>query len=422
MNNELINCVRERLLLLDVHEVRKLCRHFDITLRSSNQKKGELIEELVKIAAGGELPQRSNKGAKPKSSGYNEVLAEEIEACRAVSLGKALQVKEQDEDFGVERGAIKKEGFYDGDGVRIGGFSALPTPVNLLTMRYDLRVGDLVELAAEKDGDAFEILKINGESPVKFRKNFADFVRVYPDTRVKLEGDLICRVANIFSPLALGQRAFIVGGQNTGKSAALKSLLTGISGEATKIVLLVGAAPEQVTEFKRSGAGAVYFTTFEMPFEAHLAAVRLVSEHARRLAELGKDVIFAVDGLETLTRTQSPAVTDEIKRLLFTACNDENGGSVTVICTTETGATGGVLRLVDNCLTLSEELAARRVYPAISLKDCYSDRKERFLSERELIAERELGKIAAEKGDEAALEIIKAAKSEDELIDGLLKD
>ena len=409
MIDEMINDVRGRLQLLDVHEVRKLCRHFGIPLKSANQKKGELIDELLKIAEGGELPQRSNKGAKPKSSEYNEVLAEEIEGCRAVALGMAMAPKAEEQTFGVERGVIKKEGFFDGNGVLLDGFSAAATPVPLLKMRYDIRVGDIVELGVEKGGEAFEILKINGESPVRNRKAFADFVRVYPDTRLKLNGDLTCRVVNIFSPLALGQRVFIVGGQNTGKSSVLKSLLTGMTG-VEKITLLVGAAPEEVTDFKRSGAGEVYFTTFEMPLEAHITAVSLVSEHLRRLAEAGKNAVLAVDGLEALTRLQTQTALDEIKKLLFTACNDENGGSVTVICTAESTVASVCFRFVDNCIALSDGLAARRIFPAIDMGNCYSDRKERFLTDSELDTEQKLCKIVAEKGVEAALELIKSAE------------
>lgn len=407
MINELLDSVHARLQAMDVHDVRKICRRFGIVLHSNNQKKDELIEGLMKIATGGAVPpKRSNKGAKPKSLEYDTALADDIEICRSAALGEQIPQKKE-EVIHVSHVKNIDDGFFDGEHICVDGFSGTILPDEALWGHCELRVGDHLKLGVVKGGDCYEIIKINGEPPKKFRKSFTDLSRVYPDTKIELSGSVERDVVNIVCPLAMGQRVMICGGMNTGKSSLLRSILYNIDKSFVKIFLLLYGAQEDIADCKRNFDGELYSTAFEKPLAEHVTAVRLVGEYALRLVELGKDVILAVDGLDNLLRSGSGVAIGEAKKLFSSACNIEGGGSVTVIAATEGGAADELTRFADNNISLSVELARKRVFPAIDVMSCFSDRAEKFTSADDLDLARRICRQASKCGDEYVIDLFR---------------
>ena len=267
-----------------------------------------------------------------------------------------------------------------------------------------LRVGDMVTgiVSSPKQGDSFfglkEVLAVNGESPAKAKRRpvFDQLVPIYPNEPYKLEYDpdeLTTRIIDLFSPLGRGQRCLIVAPPKAGKTVMLRHIAMGIRAnckDAIMFALLVDERPEEVTDMMRSIEGTVVASTFDEPYEQHIRMSNLLLEHARRLVELGKDVVIIMDSLTRLGRacnnnapTSGRTMSGGLdisalrmpKHLFGSARNIEGAGSLTIIATAliETGSkmdevifeefkgTGNME------VNLNRKLAERRVFPAIDL-------------------------------------------------------
>lgn len=265
-----------------------------------------------------------------------------------------------------------------------------------------LRPGDLVEgtlrpmRANDKLPGLAKLRSVNGMDPeeVKRRPKFSDLTPIYPNEPLKMEhgrDSIAGRAIDIVSPIGKGQRGLIVSPPKAGKTTILKKICQSIAinnPEVHLICLLVDERPEEVTDMQRSIKGDVVASTFDMPAENHTRVSELVIERAKRIVELGGDVVVVLDSITRLARAYNLAApasgrilsggVDSAalyppKRFLGAARNIENGGSLTILASAliDTGSkmdevifeefkgTGNME------LKLDRDLADRRIFPAI---------------------------------------------------------
>ncbi len=287
--------------------------------------------------------------------------------------------------------------------------------------RFALRSGDIVtgQVRPPKDQEKyFALLKIEAInylplSDTKNRPLFENLTPLYPQEKIKLEYQpekLTGRVLDLFAPIGKGQRGLIVAPPRTGKTELLKELAHGISHnhpEVKLMVLLVDERPEEVTDMQRSVKGEVYSSTFDLPAVNHVRVAELVIERAKRLVEMGQDVVILLDSITRLARaynTVTPSsgkvlsggvdanALHKPKRFFGAARNIENGGSLTIISTAliETGSRMDEVIFEEfkgtgNSETvLDRNLSNRRIYPAISILKSGTRKEELLLGEGEL--------------------------------------
>src|SRR3954451_18742036 len=234
-----------------------------------------------------------------------------------------------------------------------------------MVRRYGLRRGDAVtgQVRQPREGDRKEkfnplvrIDTINGADPeaAKNRVEFQKLTPLYPSERLRLEtesGNLIGRVIDIAAPLGKGQRGLIVSPAKTGKTSSMQSIATSITTnnpEGHLMVVLVDERPEEVTDFERSTKGEVISSSFDRPAADHTIVAELAIERAKRLVELGHDVVVLLDGITRLGRASNLAApasgrilsggVDSAalyppKKFFGAARNIENGGSLTILAT-----------------------------------------------------------------------------------------
>jgi len=258
---------------------------------------------------------------------------------------------------------------------------------------------------------------INGIAPglMHRRKNFDDLTPVYPDERFNLEikgvkNELAIRSIDLIAPIGKGQRAMIVSPPKAGKTTLLKMVARSISHnypEAKLFVLLIDERPEEVTDMQRSIKGEVIYSTFDEMPEHHTRAAELLLARAKRLVELGQDVVILMDSLTRLARAYNltipptgrtlsggidPGALHSPKRFFGSARNIEHGGSLTIIATAlvDTGSkmddviyeefkgTGNME------IHLDRKLAEKRIFPAIDLNRSGTRREDLLLSQKEL--------------------------------------
>ncbi len=314
--------------------------------------------------------------------------------------------------------------------------------------KYGLRKGDAVVGAIrqprESDGAGRQkynaIVKIDSinSRPVEenqTRVDFADLTPINPDARLRLETDreqLTTRVIDLFAPIGLGQRGLITGARGAGKTSTLKQVAAAIAQnhpDAHVMVVLVDARPEEVTELQRSINGEVIASTFDRAVEDQTTVAELAIERAKRLVELGHDVVLLLDTVTRLGRSYQLAaaahsrqaassfdvsVLAPVKRLLGAARNVENGGSLTLLATASDQSTSNtdevILEELENVwnmeLHLSADLAAQRLFPAIDLAASSTRREELLTSEAEARVLNQVRRSVAQLGAQAGLESV----------------
>ncbi len=303
----------------------------------------------------------------------------------------------------------------DGRGhLRTAGYRRSPADIPLpaaLVRQYGLRRGDAIEGTAAAattapaagrrvrngaDATLTDITLINGLPPGAARKRpaFDDLTPLYPSERLRLEdGDTspTARIIDLLAPIGKGQRGLIVAPPKAGKTMILKTIAHAIATahpEVHLMLVLVGERPEEVTDLLRTVHGEVISSTFDESPADHVRAAELAIARAKRLAELGRDVVVLLDSLTRLGRAYNLAAPQNSRTLagglaasalqpprqfLGAARNLEEGGSVTIVSTAliDTGST------LDNVLfeefkgtgnmelRLRRDLAERRLFPAI---------------------------------------------------------
>lgn len=283
--------------------------------------------------------------------------------------------------------------------------------------RFNLKPGDFIsgQARAPKEGERYlsmlRIEAINDTSPddALTRPNFQKLTPIFPNKMIKLETEphiLSTRLIDLLCPIGKGQRGMIVSPPKVGKTWLLKEIAEGITKnhpEMHLMVVLVGERPEEVTDMERSVKGEVVAANFDEPPELHTKIAEMAIERAKRLVELGKDVVILMDSLTRLARAYNitappsgrtlsggfdPVAIYPPKRFFGAARNFEERGSLTIIATAlvETGSrmdevifeefkgTGNME------LKLDRKQAERRVYPAIDVKASSTRNEDKLLS------------------------------------------
>ncbi|MHB8294754.1 MAG: transcription termination factor Rho [Acidimicrobiales bacterium] len=347
--------------------------------------------------------------------------------------------------------------------------------------RFSLRRGDQVSGASraaannEKYPALVRVDTVNGmpAEQARDRPRFENLTPLFPDERLRLEvpgavggvpgtsgpggvnGNITARIVDLLSPIGKGQRGLIVSPPKVGKTTVVKQVAHSIEAnnpEVTVMVLLVDERPEEVTDMRRSVKGEVVASTFDRPSDEHTAVAELAIEKAKRMVEMGRDVVIILDGITRLARAynlSAPASGRVLsggvdsaalyppKKFFGSARNIEEGGSLTILATAlvETGSrmdevifeefkgTGNME------LRLDRKLAERRVYPAIDVNGS-STRHEELLFDRSQLQQvwklrRVLNALGSEGSAAAGLELlmdkIKTTKSNDEFLAEIAK-
>ena len=336
--------------------------------------------------------------------------------------------------------------------------------------KFALRRGDYVEGACrpasnnEKYPALLRIDKVSMMDPdeARNRPRFEDLTPLFPDSRLNLEmsdaGDkdnLTARIVDLISPIGKGQRGMIVSPPKAGKTTVMKQIAHSIEANNPDVhlmVLLVDERPEEVTDMRRSVKGEVIASTFDRPSDEHTQVAELAIERAKRLVEMGRDVVIILDGITRLARAYNLAApaTGRImsggvdsgalyppKKFFGAARNVEEGGSLTILASAlvETGSkmdevifeefkgTGNME------LRLDRRLSERRLYPAIDV-NASSTRHEELLFERGQLQQvwklrRVLNALASDGKDAAGLELlmdkIRTTASNDEFLAEIAK-
>jgi len=315
-----------------------------------------------------------------------------------------------------------------------------------MVRRHGLRRGDAVagQVRQPREGERKEkfnpmvrVETVNGLEPdaARERPDFADLTPVHPQDRLRLEtgpANTVGRVLDLVAPLGKGQRGLVVAPPQSGRTTLLRAIAESITQnnpECHLMVVLVDERPEEVTDFERAVKGEVIASTFDRPATDHVALAELAVERAKRLVELGHDVVMLVDGLTRLGRAYNLAGpgTGRVlaggvdvaalfppKRFFAAARNVEDGGSLTILATAsvETGsATDGVLfeELAGTAnleLHLRRDLAERRLSPAIDPLRSRTRREDELMGEQELSVLGSLRGLLAQQEAPRALELL----------------
>ena len=305
--------------------------------------------------------------------------------------------------------------------VRTSGYLPGPNDVYVslsMVKKFGLRKGDAITGTVRAPGEGDQRQKFNplvriesvngGEVDAALNRiDFSKLTPLYPQDRLRLEtepSNLVTRVIDLVSPIGKGQRGLIVSPPKAGKTMVLQAIANAISQnnpEVHLMVVLVDERPEEVTDMQRSVKGEVIASTFDRPADDHTTIAELAIERAKRLVELGHDVVVLLDSMTRLGRAYNLAApasgrilsggVDSTalyppKRFFGAARNIEDGGSLTVIATAlvETGSrmdevifeefkgTGNME------LKLDRRLADKRIFPAVDV-DASGTRKEEIL-------------------------------------------
>ena len=307
--------------------------------------------------------------------------------------------------------------------------------------KFALRVGDIItgQVREPKDQEKYyALLKIEAVNymplaDAKERPLFDNLTPLFPTEKLNVEYDpmkLMGRVLDLFTPIGKGQRGLIVAPPRSGKTELMKELAHGIAKnhpEAQLMVLLVDERPEEVTDMQRCVKAEVFSSTFDLPALNHVRVAELVIEKAKRLVEMGKDVIILLDSITRLARaynTVTPpsgkVLTGGVdanalhkpKRFFGAARNIEHGGSLTIIATAliDTGSRMDEVIFEEfkgtgnSEIVLDRNISDRRIYPAINVLKS-GTRKEELLQKPD-----ELQKIWAIRSAIATMDDVEALK------------
>lgn len=317
--------------------------------------------------------------------------------------------------------------------------------------RFNLRNGDTLFglVRAPKEGEKYygmlRVESVNGfatESPtILKRPDFDKLTPLFPDDRIRQENganNLASRIIDLICPIGKGQRGLIVSPPKAGKTTLLKTIANSIETnhpEIKLLVLLVDERPEEVTDMRRTVRGQVISSTFDEPPENHMRVSELCLQQARRLVEVGHDVVILLDSITRMARASNltvnpsgrtlsggldPAAMYRPRRFFGSARNIEEGGSLTIIATAliDTGSkmddaifeefkgTGNME------LVLDRELAERRIWPAIDVKRSGTRAEEKLFEPSELESVVHLHRLLANQQDnvEATDSLIKLLK------------
>jgi transcription termination factor Rho len=416
-------------------------------------------------------PSGSHDGAQPGSGEYETVGNKRRRRRRGRDRDRDRGVEPRPEELNGD--AVEVEGLLD---LRDEGYGFLRTGSYLAgrddayvsasqVRRFALRKGDFIKGATraaattEKYPALMRVDEINGMTPdeARQRPRFEDLTPLFPDERLRLELpdsplEMTGRIVDLISPIGKGQRGMVVSPPKAGKTTILKQIVYSIernNPEVHLMVLLVDERPEEVTDMRRHVLrGEVVASTFDRPSEEHTQVAELTIERAKRLVEMGKDVVIVLDGITRLARAYNLAAPASgrimsggidagalypPKKFFGAARNVEEGGSLTIIATAlvetnskmdehifeEFKGTGNME------LRLDRRLADRRIYPAIDVEQS-STRHEELLFDRVALQQiwklrRVLNALDGGAGLELLIDKIRTTNSNDEFLAQIAK-
>jgi len=333
--------------------------------------------------------------------------------------------------------------------VRTTGYLPGPDDVYVslsMVRKYGLRRGDAItgQVRQPREGERKEkfnplvrIDTVNGADPeaARHRVEFSKLTPLYASDRLRLETEstnMIGRVIDIAAPIGKGQRGLIVSPPKAGKTMVMQSIANSITTnnpECHLMIVLVDERPEEVTDFQRTVKGEVIASTFDRPASDHTTVAELAIERAKRLVELGHDVVVLLDGITRLGRAYNLAAPASgrilsggvdssalypPKRFFGAARNIEDGGSLTILATAlvETGSkmdevifeefkgTGNME------LRLRREFADKRIFPAIDAVQSGTRREELLMGKEELSIIWKLRRVLSGLDGQQALELL----------------
>ncbi|WP_372494321.1 transcription termination factor Rho [Microbacterium enclense] len=335
--------------------------------------------------------------------------------------------------------------------VRTTGYLPGPSDVYVSlgqVKKYNLRKGDAVVGAIKqpRDGDQqgrqkynalVQVDSINGLSvdDAAARVEFTNLTPLYPQERLRLETGpekLTQRIIDLVAPVGKGQRGLIVAPPKAGKTIVLQQIANAIATnnpEVHLMVVLVDERPEEVTDMQRTVRGEVIASTFDRPAEDHTTVAELAIERAKRLVELGRDVVVLLDSITRLGRAYNLAAPTSgrvlsggvdasalypPKRFFGAARNIENGGSLTILATAlvETGSKMDDVIFEEfkgtgnSELRLNRQLADKRIFPAVDVNASSTRREEMLLSNDEVKITWKLRRALAGLEPQQALEVV----------------
>ena len=349
-----------------------------------------------------------------------------------------IGLKKQDLIFQILRSRIRQNGLMYGEGVleilpdgfgflRSPEYNYLPCPDDIYISqsqirRFELRRGDLVagQVRRPKDNEKYygivKVETVNGYDPesIRTRRTFEDLNAMVPTQRWKLavKGDAVTRSLDLFAPLGKGQRVLITVPPRVDATSTLAAIARGIltnAPDAHVIVLSIDGRPEDAAALQRRIDGEIVATTFDEHPDHHVATAELVMERAKRLVELGSDVVILLDSLSRLARAfgtgaaQGRPINDftvaaKPKRYFGAARACEEGGSLTIVATVaidgpsqfDAVVAEEATAIANGEIALSRELAQAGVEPPIDVRLSATRDDELLLSEAEANKVREL--------------------------------
>jgi transcription termination factor Rho len=361
----------------------------------------------------------------------SKTLSELRDLARDMEVSGYSRLKKEDLVLRLLRAHAEQQGLIFGGGVLdviddgIGFLRSdhyLPGPEDVYVSqsqirRFSLRTGDMIvgQVRPPKENEKYfgllRVEAVNGVDPelAKDRARFDRLTPIFPEEMFDLEtrSDILStRMLNLIAPIGRGQRGLIVSPPKAGKTTVLKQVANGITtnyNDVHLMVCLIGERPEEVTDMDRSVDAEVISSTFDDPVQSHVRVAEMALNRAKRLVEIGRDVVILLDSITRLSRAYNlvvqpsgrtlsggldPAALYPPKHFYGAARNIEEGGSLTIIatCLVDTGS-----RMDDMIyeefkgtgnmeLHLSRRLAERRIYPAYDIERSGTRREELLLA------------------------------------------
>lgn len=411
-----------------------------------------------------------------KSKSPKDLLAQAEE----LSVENASNMRKQDLVYAILKKLvaddvhIRAEGvievLQDGFGfLRSQQANYLPGPDDLYVSpsqirRFGLRTGDVVlgRIRPPKEGERYfalsKVEKVNFEAPekVKHRVHFDNLVPLYPEEQLKLESEtprktnaFTTRVIDLVAPIGKGQRGLIVAPPRTGKTVMLQNIAHAITDNYPDVYLfflMIDERPEEVTDMARSIRGEVISSTFDEPAARHIQVAEMVIQKAKRLVEMGRDVVVVLDSITRLARAYNTVIPSSgkvltggvdanalqrPKRLFGAARNIEDGGSLTILGTAliETGSRMDEVIFEEfkgtgnSEIVLDRKLSDKRTFPAIDVNKS-GTRKEELLIDKATLSKawvlrRVLNPMGAVDGMEFLIGKLRETKTNDDFFNSM---
>jgi len=437
--------------------------------KSKAEEKKVTAETLSKVSAGNEKTEQTTKESSlPQQKAVQQAKPEQAkpqQQAKKVAYRQNQQARNQNKERLETKGILDIH--QDGYGFLRANYFPSYSDIYVsppVIRRFGLRTGDLVSgpvRSPQHEGEKYPSLTtvetVNGERVQGYirRPVFESLTPTYPNERIKLDTpgcNLALRVIDLVAPLGKGQRGLIVSPPKAGKTTLLKEIARSVSTNYPEIklmILLIDERPEEVTDMQMSVSAEVISSTFDQPPENHIRVVELALERAKRLVEMGKDVMILLDGITRLTRAYNllssntgktlsggldPSAIKGPKKFLGAARNILNGGSLTILATAliDTGSrldqviyeefkgTGNME------IVLDRSIAEERIFPAIDIKKSGTRKEELLYTPEELkkiwALRRFIGDLQPKEALQNLIEMLRKTKSNDEFLRSIALD